>query len=1044
MPLASIKSNREDSSSWSQRIRERSFSFFKGGRESSLALEISVKDIEKFTQPQKKETNLEYLNQLGGLQVLSKKLKVDLSDGIDNVEVTSRQNMFGRNKMPQPPPTSWFELFTGSFNDATLIILIVASCISLAVGIYNDPRKGWIEGTAILAAVLLVAIVTATNDYSKETQFRKLSAEADNIRVQVMRDGEPEEISSFDVVVGDIVVLNAGDKIPADGVYIKGIDTYSNESSLTGESDDLKKDELHDPFLLSGCQITNGHCTMLTVAVGPHSMWGKLMADVQIDQSDTPLQEKLDALAQQIGYIGMGFAALTFVAMMLMWYSDSTEEDDVIEQLLDSFIMAVTIVVVAVPEGLPLAVTISLAYSTQKMLQDNNLIRVLAACETMGNATALCSDKTGTLTENMMTVVDGMFAGLDFKDIRQGTPEMELLSEGISVNSTATLHTSDEKPQVIGNKTEGAMLLLLNSLGIDYWKIRNERFEANPVKKLFPFSSDRKRMSVIIGTPQGALRLYCKGASEVVLADCTFQLGPGGQKIPLTEADYMAWNHRISAMADRSLRTVILAHRDFSGALSADLSHENVANLESNLILDGLVGIMDPLRPDVTKAVSLCKASGIVVRMVTGDNLKTACAIGQQCGIYTPEQGGIAIEGPVLRTLTPKQLDAAIPTLQVVARASPKDKLLLVTRLNGKALPKTREQWEQQHPESNWDTDRDRLLPGYYDEWLSSLQYRNAAPEVVGVTGDGTNDAPALRAADVGMSMGISGTEVARSASDIIILDDNFSSIVKSILWGRNVFDNIRKFLQFQLTVNLVALTLTLIGAIAGFNEPPINAVMMLWVNLIMDTMGALALGTELPHDGLLGRRPYKRNANLVNRVMWRNIIVQAAYQLIVLYYIMMEGHSVFGVVKGSPKHFTILFNAFVFCQVFNEFNARCIGNELNVFRGLWKNFMFMGVILFTICVQWLIVTYGGDFTRTTPLSKNEWTETVLLGSLSIPIGVLSKFLPPFVEGQNNFAGVQDISEEKTSEKPEQIAVIPVVISVAVPIAAFVFFQFSK
>mmetsp|Transcript_30436 Transcript_30436/g.40201 ORF Transcript_30436/g.40201 Transcript_30436/m.40201 type:complete len:1034 (-) Transcript_30436:191-3292(-) len=1000
---------------------------------------ISVKDIEQITQPQQKEENLASLKKLGGVEGLCKKLQSNLTQGIQSNDEDERMQLFGRNKLPQPPPTSWFQLFFDSFNDATLIILIVSAIISLVIGVYDDPKKGWIEGTAILAAVLIVAIVTATNDYSKEQQFRALNAVAEDIKVQVLRSGTPHEISAFDLIVGDIVVLNAGDKIPADGVFIKGTDTFANEASLTGEPEDIQKDE-NDPFLLSGCQITNGHCSMLTVAVGKNSTWGKLMSDTQIEQSDTPLQEKLDVLAQQIGYIGMVFAALTFVAMMLMWYSDATEDDDVIEQLLDSFIMAVTIVVVAVPEGLPLAVTISLAYSTQKMLMDKNLIRVLAACETMGNATTICSDKTGTLTENRMTVVDGFFAGKDIKDLKAGTAEMELMSESISVNSTASLHMDGSakysKPEVIGNKTEGAMLLLLHSHGIDYWKVRNE----SSIKKVNPFTSDRKRMSVIVEKPNGEYRLYCKGASEYVLADCSQQLASQCSVNPI--GDKTQYNEKITQMAEKALRTVALAHRDFTAEqINEEIDGMDLAELEKDLVLDGVIGIMDPLRPDVTRSVEVCKASGITVRMITGDNIKTACAIGKQCGIFTPENGGEAIEGPDFRKLTPKELDAKLAHLQVIARASPQDKLLLVARLNGTSLPKDQEAWEQQHPGANWETDRDRLLPGYYAEWKAAHNSSKGTGEVVGVTGDGTNDAPALRAADVGLSMGISGTEVARSASDIVLLDDNFSSIVKSILWGRNVFDNIRKFLQFQLTVNLVALTLTLIGAIMGFNEPPINAVMMLWVNLIMDTMGALALGTELPHEKLLGRQPYKRNANLVNRVMWRNIIVQSIYQLVVLYLIMMEGHVIFSVEKGSAKHFTILFNAFVFCQLFNEFNARSIGNDLNVFKGLSKNYMFHGVIFFTTAVQYLIVEYGGEFTRTTPLTGMEWAETVLLGSLSLPLGVLMKFLPPWKEAAHNFAGVSN-GHIKSSSKPESI--LPTLFAVAIPVVAFIIFRFIK
>lgn len=368
--------------------------------------------------------------------------------------------------------------------------------------------------------------------------------------------------------------------------------------------------------------------------------------------------------------------------------------------------------------------------------------------------------------------------------------------------------------------------------------------------------------------------------------------------------------------------------------------------------------------------------------------------------------------------MTPQQLDALLPSLQVLARSSPDDKYTLVARLNG-TLPETQEEWEQAHPGRSWETERDKLLPGYLEEWAAS---RGGVGEVVGVTGDGTNDAPALRVADVGLSMGLSGTEVAKEASDIVILDDNFASIVNAVLWGRSVFDNIRKFLQFQLTVNVVALTITFLSAVSGY-DPPLNAVMMLWVNLIMDTMGALALGTEAPAPELLVRRPYKRNASLISRPMWRNILVQSAYQIAILLLLLLRANEVLAfegwwvhqpgatppdpIEMGSTRHMTLIFNAFVFCQIFNEFNARSLADDVNIFRGLEKNPVFMCIIFFTVVVQWLVVQYGGDFTKTEPLSAEEWRATVLLGLCAIPLGVAMRFLP-VTEDPENFGGTAE------------------------------------
>lgn len=357
--------------------------------------------------------------------------------------------------------------------------------------------------------------------------------------------------------------------------------------------------------------------------------------------------------------------------------------------------------------------------------------------------------------------------------------------------------------------------------------------------------------------------------------------------------------------------------------------------------------------------------------------------------------------GEEFRKLTPAKLDEILPKLQVLARSSPEDKHMLVQRLNGGLMPETREEWEEAHPNRDYATERDLLLPGYKEEWAKS---RGGVGEVVGVTGDGTNDGPALKAADVGLSMGLSGTDVAKKASDIIIMDDRFSSIVRAVLWGRSVFDNIRKFLQFQLTVNVVALTITFLSALVGY-DPPLNAVMMLWVNLIMDTMGALALGTEPPQIELLDRRPYKRDASLISLPMWRNILIQATYQLGLLVYLLNKGPQLYNCEDGSTHHFTILFNAFVFCQVFNEFNAREIGDRFDPMGALGKSPMFLLVIAFTVLAQWSIVEYGGDFTQTTPLTLEEWRTTVGYGAMSIPIGFIMR-LVPVSEDPASFAGL--------------------------------------
>ena len=601
----------------------------------------------------------------------------------------------------------------------------------------------------------------------------------------------------------------------------------------------------------------------------------------------------------------------------------------------------------------------------------------------------------------------------------------------------------------------------------------------------------------MIGLRGGKVRVLVKGAPEIVAKYCTHYATSTGSLAPLSDAKVQELADAQDAMANAQKRVICLAHKDVDAsslpAAPGAMTDEDIDALcTSGLCVDAYVGIIDPLRPDVPASVSTAQAAGVKVRMVTGDNLKTAVAIADKAGIF--KTGDIAMEGPEFRKLTPAQLDEMLPRLTVLARSAPEDKFLMVTRLNGKNMPKNKAEWEAAHPGCSWEKEKDLLLPGYVEEWSKR---HPGGGDIVGVTGDGTNDAPALKAADVGLAMN-SGTSVAKEASDIVVLDDNFSSIVTAIKWGRCVYDNIRKFLQFQLTVNVVALLLVFIGALSG-QEPPLNAVQMLWVNLIMDTMGALALGTEQPTDALLARPPYKRDAALVNKPMWRNILFQSAYQLVVLLLLLFLGAGGssgepggwFNVVSGNTckefssssldnnlyawdtagkyvgtetgtvgcatftegtlkdgssyptlscaddltytcmldkgyddfseydhesfeenclkcdepnfVHYSIIFNAFVWCQIFNEFNARSIGDEWNVWVGLDKNPVFMVVIVVTIALQVFIIEAGGYFTKTSGLTAMQWVISALLGVGAIPVGVIMRFFP-VTEDPANFA----------------------------------------
>ncbi|OWZ24645.1 Calcium-translocating P-type ATPase [Phytophthora megakarya] len=999
---------------------------------------ITLEEIRKLNQDQMTEANLDELTRIGGVKVLATLLCVNLDQGLPRSEIdsnfTMRRELFGHNVFGDAPMKSLFRLFIESLQDTTLIILIIAAIASMVTGYMEHPETGWSEGVAILFGVMLVAVVTSINNYTKEKQFRALSAKNDDVLVKVLRDGKPDQVPVGEISVGEVIILETGDKVPADAILINGSDLKCNESSLTGEPDDVCKVHQKDPFLLSSCLVASGRSECLVIAVGAECRWGKIKSKLVQEQKATPLMEKLEVMAKHIGYVGMSFSIATIVAMIIIY---SISDDKKLEYswpsyILHTFLIGVTIIVVAIPEGLPLAVTISLSYSTKKMLRDNNLIRVLAACETMGNVTSICSDKTGTLTENKMTVVQGWVLGKLFKDefvsaSRTQFPvdakALEDLVANIAVNTSAYLKDVNGAPQVQGNKTEGAVLLWINKLKFPIMDIRRENFQIARGDRLFPFSSEKKSMAVIVKRSDGSHRLYSKGAAEVILARATKFIDINGRVQELTAKMRGELDRIIRQMAESALRTICVGHRDFAnGELPSDLQLLPDAP-DHELVVNAIFGIQDPLRPDVTDAIRDCKRAGIMVRMVTGDNIHTASAIAKQCGIMT--QDGVALEGPVFRAMSVEEVGKLIPRLQVLARSSPDDKFRLVNLLKDRS-------------------------------------------EVVGVTGDGTNDAPALRTADVGMAMGITGTDLAKEASDIIIMDDKFSSIRKAVLWGRCVYDNIRKFLQFQLTVNIVALVVTFISAVTG-KEPPLNSVMMLWINLIMDTMGALALGTEAPTEALLDRRPYKKTAKLLGRCMVKNIIVQSIFQLLLVFLLLIYGAETFGYHDGNKcvsweysvkakfptltnetcvtvngdncwslscedykknstvldypvsclddscsahdyRHYTLIFNTFVFCQLFNEFNARRTNNDWRVFSGLVSNPLFIMIIAITLAVQVLLAEFGGNFIKTSSISFEHWLICIGLGALSLPVGVIMRWIP-VTESPDAFANPNDISQ---------------------------------
>ncbi|KRY72638.1 Plasma membrane calcium-transporting ATPase 3, partial [Trichinella pseudospiralis] len=1071
------------------------------------AYECTVEELRLLMDYRGTEARDKIVQDYGDMKELCRRLKTSPTHGLsDPSDIERRRQIFGANYIPPQKPKAFLQLVWEALQDITLIILVAAAIISLGLSFYSPPhdsefggddseqQASWIEGLAILVSVV-----------EHEHKF------------SVIRNGEQTQIFVTDLVVGDICMVKYGDLIPTDGIIIQSNDLKVDESSLTGESDFIKKSVDTDPFLLSGIisndvlsfsyfvsqhitsilsgtHVMEGSGKVVVTAVGlnsqtgiimtllgaaksveeeemkkrkkqgkknrknksfsvePHDATQSLLAGTDLHNSKVPgdgvlitdgethhhgqanlkpdkkrdeqqqpqqqsytkkersvLQAKLTRLAIQIGYGGSFIAALTVIILILRFcieeYGIKARPISVldVQYFVKFIIIGVTVLVVAVPEGLPLAVTLALAYSVKKMMKDNNLVRHLDACETMGNATAICSDKTGTLTTNRMTVVRSYIGKSLYKEV----PKWDQLNENIrslmltciSVNSSyASQVVPGEKGQLLkqlGNKTECGLLGFVMAMGQSYQRVRDEVPEDRLVK-VYTFNSVRKSMSTVIekNDTQGGYRLFSKGASEILLGKCKFILGADGTAQVFRQQDKDEMVRRvIEPMACDGLRTICLAYKDFVASspennqiqYRGQIDWDDENSVVKDLTCIAIVGIQDPVRPEVPDAIKKCQRAGITVRMVTGDNVNTARSIAMQCGIIEPGSDFLILEGREFNARIRDQngeirqelLDQVWPRLRVLARSSPTDKYTLVK--------------------------------GMIDSTYSANR------EVVAVTGDGTNDGPALKKADVGFAMGIAGTDVAKEASDIILTDDNFTSIVKAVMWGRNVYDSIAKFLQFQLTVNVVAVVVAFIGACA-IEDSPLKAVQMLWVNLIMDTFAALALATEVPTEELLRRKPYGRTKALISRTMMKNIIGHSLYQLVVIFTLVFVGERIFDIDNGRyaklhappTQHFTIVFNTFVMLTLFNEINARKIHGQRNIFEGLLRNPIYYCILGGTFICQIFIVQFGGFFFSTAALTADQWLWCIFLGLgdllwgqvvTSIPSKKLPKKLTAFSEG---------------------------------------------
>uniref|UniRef100_A0A3Q2HPT4 Calcium-transporting ATPase n=1 Tax=Equus caballus TaxID=9796 RepID=A0A3Q2HPT4_HORSE len=1032
----------------------------------------------------------------GDTEAICRRLKTSPVEGLPGTapDLEKRKQIFGQNFIPPKKPKTFLQLVWEALQDVTLIILEIAAIISLGLSFYHPPGEGnegcataqggaedegeaeagWIEGAAILLSVICVVLVTAFNDWSKEKQFRGLQSRIEQEqKFTVVRAGQVVQIPVAEIVVGDIAQVKYGDLLPADGLFIQGNDLKIDESSLTGESDQVRKSVDKDPMLLSGTHVMEGSGRMVVTAVGVNSQTGIIFTllgaggeeeekkdkkgvkkgdglQLPAKQQDgaaamemqplksaeggdaddkkkanmhkkekSVLQGKLTKLAVQIGKAGLVMSAITVIILVLYFTVDTFVVNKkpwlpectpvYVQYFVKFFIIGVTVLVVAVPEGLPLAVTISLAYSVKKMMKDNNLVRHLDACETMGNATAICSDKTGTLTTNRMTVVQAYVGDVHYKEIPDpssiNAKTMELLVNAIAINSAYTTKIlPPEKegalPRQVGNKTECGLLGFVLDLKQDYEPVRSQMPEEK-LYKVYTFNSVRKSMSTVIKLPDESFRMYSKGASEIVLKKCCKILSGAGEPRVFRPRDRDEMVKKvIEPMACDGLRTICVAYRDFPSSPEPDWDNEN--DILNDLTCICVVGIEDPVRPEVPEAIRKCQRAGITVRMVTGDNINTARAIAIKCGIIHPGEDFLCLEGKEFNRrirnekgeIEQERIDKIWPKLRVLARSSP--------------------------------TDKHTLVKGIIDSTHTEQR------QVVAVTGDGTNDGPALKKADVGFAMGIAGTDVAKEASDIILTDDNFSSIVKAVMWGRNVYDSISKFLQFQLTVNVVAVIVAFTGACIT-QDSPLKAVQMLWVNLIMDTFASLALATEPPTETLLLRKPYGRNKPLISRTMMKNILGHAVYQLTLIFTLLFVGEKMFQIDSGrnaplhSPpsEHYTIIFNTFVMMQLFNEVNARKIHGERNVFDGIFRNPIFCAIVLGTFAIQIVIVQFGGKPFSCSPLQLDQWMWCIFIGLGELVWGQVIATIPTsrlkFLKEAGRLTQKEEIPEEELNEDVEEI-----------------------